>query len=164
MVYRRKKTFLWSLFASIILLLCFMVLTIVSILKHEYNTIWMFFFLFLFLGGIFLFAAISEYRSYLEIDSDKIVFHYMVFSKDKGLRGLNRKGLPIYWKDVSAIRANLVKGDHIQSADTVFVTFLLRDMRLFETTFFHFGKDMERDILSKIEDRMKTRLLFAGND
>lgn len=91
--------------------------------------------------------ALIEYKGILEIGKDRIVFHYKVFSQERGLRGLNWKGLTIFWNDIKAVEIKLSLGDYIVSADTHFVSFFLKDGRIFTTTFFHFGKDKEYEIL-----------------
>jgi len=150
-VYKRNKTYIIFLMAAILVLLIFIITSIIFIIEEEYYKIILMSFILIFIGGLFLFISLSEHRSYLEIDNEKIIFHYMVFSKDKGLRGLNRKGLSINWKDVKVIKIRHIKGDKILSADTNFITFFLRDSRIFETTFFHFGKEKDREIISKIQ-------------
>lgn len=145
--------------AALLVLLIFLATSIISIINKEYYIIIIMAFFLLFIGGMFLLIALIEWSSYLEIDPNKIVFHYKVFSKDKGLKGFNRKGLSVDWNDVKLIKIRHMSQDRILSSDTNFVTFFLKDSRIFETTFFHFGKTKEHEILSKIQSYAPKQLV-----
>ncbi len=149
-VYRRRKSFLYALMAAVLIFLVCLVCSIILIVRQDYDMIIILFLFLFFIGGMFLFIALFEWGSYLEIDSNRIVFHYKVSSSDKGLRGFNRKGLSIEWKDVKLVNIRHIHGDKILASNTSFATFFLKDDRIFETAFYHFGRVNEQAIITSI--------------
>ena len=147
----RRKSYKFFVLAIIVLIVLFLAASIFATIKKEYYIIIILFFFLLFIEGMFIMIAWIEYKSILEIGKDRIVFHYKVFSKESGLRGFNLKGLTIFWSDIKAIEIKLRSGDYIIAADTQFVQFFLKDGRIFNTSFSHFGKDKEDEIISLLK-------------
>jgi hypothetical protein len=110
----------------------------------------MFSFLPLCLLMIFGFGLYAESKAILELNDTTAIFHYHLFSNDKGLRGLNWKGLAIARKDVKQIMFSSIPRS-INTAETVWVTFFLKDGRSFETHFEFYGKANKLDIIHHFE-------------
>jgi hypothetical protein len=106
----------------------------------------------LFLGFLFTFIWIYEWKSILQISPDEVRFFYKVFSKSKGLSGFNRSGLEIRNNEIKSVKLAIFPGDGFVAATTKSLLFELIDGRSFQAYFYHYGKNQETEIIARLLD------------
>ena len=101
-------------------------------------------FLFILFGTIYL----IERKANLVITNVSITFYYHLFSRDKGYRGLNRRGLEILFRDIKYIGVQMTQGIPLLANPSKKVSFIMKDGSSFSTYFFHFGSESEEEIIT----------------
>ena len=128
-----------------------------AIVKKDFINLIFVSFLILFILFIAIFAYYSEYKGKIQLDYNSITFFYHVFSKHKGLRGLNWKtGLEIKFDYVETFKITKIPGIILVSRDSVEYYIKQKDGRDFTFFLFHFGKQ-EKEIREYLIDSLKDK-------
>ena len=102
------------------------------------------------MGGLFLFAFLTELSRVLIIDTDKVIFPRSV---RRNGRLISKKSV-VRFDEMNSLECEFYKGDGILTGDTNIYTLKLKGYSKIAMTLYCYGKDEEDEIYETIRQRI----------